>query len=1161
MEGTATGMTYNWRPKTDVLEERVFTAPKPWQPPTRTQVGEVPLWQRPKEWWQRTEETMGEKIAGVPILPKILEPVGKAFSWIHENLEKPFAALITSPFSPDLQWKKGESWLEHEKREYNAWQAPSYVKGVAEFAMPLWWLPWFGWAMKGAKSLGVGSKAAAQIAKSGKALRVGDKNFIPTSELLDQTIFKSGLTDRFIRWTENIPGLNRIVKMIGGEKAFAHPTAKDPLNVTRRALVKMGFINNMKDGVRRLTIPRLQVIEHANKGLGRLLNMDSKGVVGNIVDKSGKSQYLYDVLEGAIRNKKDYKFLTKEAERYVDTLAEVVDDIFKMARQEGIKVPKKRFLHRIVRGKTSPTGEYVKSEFGSWFDTARVHKTMKEGVEAGIDYGMDISESLLSTVNHYVKAIARKRFANEVGGLGKTAKTMWAISPEGQRLTELRDLGAEGILKYADEIERLSVERSQFLAHFKGRQILGDPVTGKEMAKFNMRPEFGQKIFPKDVVKTAERILKDDGQKWLAASASVSGTSRMLTAAMDLSSPFIQGLAVAGRNPVAWAGMVKKNIEFFIKPENFYKYLADPKTMATAAERISHGGSSSTFEFFRALEPLQRQVAKLPLIGKPLRKGIGQTYGRAEVAFSGGGEAARNYMWQALKRPNMTEGQLMDLSRTIDRMTGVMSTEALAIGRTQQDFENAFVFFAPRYTRAGLSFVSDALRGGLAGAEARTSLGALAGGGMSMYYGACKAMGIEPNLNPNSGRFMTIKVGDSHIGVGGIMVALMRLGYDVAATAIEDPINLVKPLSEGSLNRWDNPFVRFMYSRTAPLTSTLYGGLVEQTNYFGEPFEDIGDWGKFMADKITPIAAQETTEALYDRLRGEQSDLPTPAAIVAEFGGLRAFPKSPWELLDEERDTISMREFGSTYENLDDLSQMRIDKFPTIRSLQKDVDAQAVTRGDKESVAWINWERERNSARMTYENTLNDLQGAYDAGAIDGVEFRKKMSDAGYGLGMTYNHISEQPEYKSVMETLKKPRKLDGKSVQDIAYAEYNNRLFTKDEQGRTEFEDQYGLFQYDKYNAFLTQFRTKWGEEIYAYVLDMKRERDENLPPLAKEYLRAKEIMKPYWAVKEQFIKLFGKAAAETPRGKAVISNQRKAIRMRNPEIERYYQLFYSRA
>ena len=632
--------------------------------------------------------------------------------------------------------------------------------------------------------------------------------------------------------------------------------------------------------------------------------------------------------------------------------------------------------------------------------------------------------------------------------------------------------------------------------------------------------------------------------------AMVSGTSRMLVAAMDLSAPFIQGLAVAGRNPVAWTKMVARNLEFAFKPDNFYRYMTNPQTMAIAAERISHGGSGSTFEFFNALLPLQRGLARLPVAGKPLKGLVGQTYGRAEAAFSGGGEAARNYMWQALRSKTLdTNGALipakaMDLARTIDRMTGVMSTEALAIGRTQQDFENAFLFFAPRYTRAGLSFVGDSLRGGMAGAEARKSLAALTGGGLSMYYGVCKALGQTPNLNPNSGRFMTIKVGDSHIGIGGIMVALMRFGYDVAATAIEDPINLVKPLSGGGINRWDNPFLRFMYARTAPLTSTLYGALVEQSDYFGEPFENVGDWANFMADKITPIWIQGVVED------------PSFAVGGAEIAGMRTFPKSPWELLDEQRDKVSLREYGQPYDNLNDLQQTRIDKADIISVLRKDVDAQTVTRGDEISVGFINRQREKDTARQVYEETLWNLQKAYNDEVISGGEFREHMSEAGYGLGVTYEHIDKQPEYREVLKTLEKPRSIQDRHLVDIAYSEFMNRLY-----GENEFEDQYGLFQFDKYNQFIEEFRAKYGSEIYQYILDKKAERDSNLPPMAQAYIQAKEIMKPYWAIADRVKKMLGLRYAESPKGRSLITKMRQQMRLRDPEISKAYNLFYARS
>ncbi len=1086
-----------------------------------------------RKWWGTPEEKIGQAISHVPLLPQALGFVAPVFEFIHEKLEKPFAAIITSPFRPDLPWKQGESWLDHQKREYDAWQAPDYIKGAAEFAMPLWWMPWFSWAKAGGKALGIGSKAASRIAKAGKLQTVAEHG-LPTDEILNKVLFKDTRTGGILRATENIPILGRIVKAVGGLAAFAHPTATDPLNVTRRALIKMGYISDMRNGVTSLLVPKLQAMGK----LETILGMDAKGVVRNIVDKSGKSEYLYDVLEGAIANPKGYKFLAAEAKQYVETVGSILDDVYSLARNEGVKIPKATMLHRLVKGKTSPkTGVYEKSEFGSLFEIERSHEFMKGGVEAGVDYGLSINESVTSTINHYVKAIAQKRFVKEVGKLGKTPKQLWRSSMEGQELAELNALGKAGILKHAARINELQLSRSKFLKHHRGRQILGE-----NLAKFRAHPVFKESIFPKEVVKTAEKVLEDQGQQWLSNMAQISGTSRMLVAAMDLSAPFIQGLAMLGRNPLAWASGVKNMLNFAVKPQNLYKYMVNPEIMATRMERILAGGSSSTFEYFEALAGLQRVAGKVPLVGKQFDKFIGATYGRAETAFTGFGEVARNNMWKALKREGMTPDELGDLARTIDRMTGVMSTEALAIGRTQQDFENAFVFFAPRYTRAGLAFAGDMLKGGMTGAEARKAIGSMMGGGLAMYYGAARVLGQEPNLNPNSGRFLTLKIGDTHVGIGGIMIALMRFGYDVGVTAAEDPINLIKPLSEGTLNRWDNPFIRFLYARTAPLTSTLYSTLVEQADYFGEPFEDIGDWGEFMLNKITPIAVQGIMED------------PDPAVAGAEIAGMRAFPKSPWVLLDEQRDEISLRDYGKPYDDLDDLDKMRLDRDENVIKLQREVDSQTVTRGDADSVSFLKWERERDSARTVYEETINNLQRAYDSGSITGYDFRERLQDAGYGLGVTYDHIMGQPEYEGIREILDKPRKVGDKSLNDIGYAEFMDVIFSG------VLDDEFGIFQYDKYNAFIEDFRGKYGDEVYGYVLEMKTERDQELPPLFHEYQNAKVALRPYWGIKTDVERMFGAFFAESKAGERLISKLRRTLKLQNPEIAQYLELFYTR-
>ena len=134
-------------------------APAP--PEAPPEEAETPQWyEQPKVLTEKAMEAVGRGVSKIPLVPEALKFVEPAFEFIQEKLEKPWAALITAPFSPSLPWKKGESWLEHQKREYEAWDAPVYVKGVAEFAMPLWWVPWLGWAGKGARALGVGSKLA-----------------------------------------------------------------------------------------------------------------------------------------------------------------------------------------------------------------------------------------------------------------------------------------------------------------------------------------------------------------------------------------------------------------------------------------------------------------------------------------------------------------------------------------------------------------------------------------------------------------------------------------------------------------------------------------------------------------------------------------------------------------------------------------------------------------------------------------------------------------------------------------------------------------------------------------------------------------------------------------------------------------------------------------
>jgi len=1178
-------MTITWKPKTKWYEDEIALKEQ-----------DAAWYEQPKRWWESAEETMGEKISKIPVLPKILEPIGKAFGWVHENIEKPLAAILTSPWSPEIPWKEGESWLEHQKREYEAWDAPTYVKGFAE--VPIWFLPWFSWIGAGAKALGAGTK----VARSMKALKVGEQG-LPVNELLYETLFRAG---RLTKAMKKVPVVNRIVTMLGGPAAFVtQKEAKrilglvkegrklpllerakwglpeqDALTFSKMNLVTSGFISSKRDDIARLLVPKLQVIEYSGKGgIQRVLGIGADNTASKIVSK--ESAHWWDALEGAAResyskvpkSQRKFKIVDKETQQYVDTLADIYDDLFKLGQKEGVKLPKKLTLHRLIdRKSNAKTGAVERTEFGSGMEYERIYETVNEALEHAakegsvLNYNFNVGESITSTIHSTINKIAKKRFEKEVGRVGKTAKNLWETSVEGQRYNKLKYAESIGVINQTEraELRVLVKEREMHFKHYAGREAFSRGET-PQLMKFDTKSHvaFGGKLFPKDVVKSTQKVMDSQGQAWLSVASGASGQSRMLVAAMDLSAPFIQGAAVFGRNPAAWGKMVEKNIEFFLKPENYYKWLNKPEVLAANSEMILKGGmSASTFEFFKALAPLQRFFGKkfFEKTGttRPIRAGITQTYGRAEVAFSGGGLAARTYMWDAIKlgrKKPWTDAELLDLGRSLDRMTGVMSTEAIGITRTQQDFESAFMFFAPRYTRAGLTLTGDVLKGGLTGAEARKAFGGMAAGGLSMYMGITKALGQQPNLDPSSARFMTIKIGNSYVGVGGIMTAITRLGYDVAAETIESiadkrlPSYLQFPIKDGKLDRRDNAFIKFMYNRTSPLTSALYGGVIEQANYFGEPFESIQDWGKFMLDKVTPIASQEVTDWLV-----QGKERPEATALGAEFAGLRRFPKSAWELLDDQRDEASIREYSKPYEELNNLERMRVNKEGAVKELQTEVDRQTVIRGDKEQVAFIEWEREKDYARSVYEEQLWNLQRAYDAGEINGWEFKEKMGDAAYGMGQTYEHINSQ--YPEVMEIFKEPKNLQDRSVEDIAYQEYQDKKYSED-----DFIDQYGLFDYDKYYQFLEDFKGKWGEQVWGYVKEIEAERNENLPPLAKEYQIAKEVLKPYWDIERELIERRGKFFVESPAGQRLITQMRRQLRLRDPQIAYYYEKFLKRS
>ena len=1260
-------------------------------------------WEQPKVLAENVMEKVGEGITKVPVLPKVLEFIAPAFNFIHRKLEKPWSAIITSPWSPTLPWKTGESWADHEKREYASWNAPTYIKGAAEFSMPLWWFPWFK-LVKGARALGVGDKAARASAEVAK--KAGSKIAIPSKQAINDSIYKGDFFKSIALWAEGKPILNGVVKALGGPSAFVRDvgevfpamdvatrklvvvnsrSVRVPVtDVVNREIVSRAVLGDMAQGYKGLQLPRMQKFGDVQK----ILQVDDTGRVLSATPIGVEGRQLGRGLSEVFENPELYTYASANAKTIVTEGNAILKELFETAGEEGVRKSKGITFHRLVEGKFDDVlEEFEKSEFGSLFEVARKYKTMEQGAKAvslgggGIKYGTDPIKSIGATIDHYFKKIAAKRFNDEIRKLGLTVPEMVGLieptllsrmaslgtragsasfaiknmkrltSFAGKRippatmakirrgLPEIADrldgmfailpkdidgvisglsrefwkatklsptqfkvlfANAEGktfvqkientilqqnlasktsteaiekiyknayklnkgrvddtlksIHKEADtilggakaELKPLKQQYNSLASRFNSRQIFGN------LAKFQRHGAYGNRIFDANVVKIVEKHFAPQGTKWVKDMAIISGTGRMLIAAMDFSAPFIQGLAVLGANPIAWAKGVGKQFGFFMNPTNLYRYLDDPVVRAVAQERWFFGGSRSTFEYFDALKPLQNLVSKTPIVGKYGQRVIGQTYGRAEAAFTGFGEVARNEMWKALRKPGMADAELRGLARTIDRMTGVMSTEALAIGRAQQDFENAFVFFAPRYTRAGMSYVADVMKGGLTGAQARKSLGSLMAGGMSMYYGITTVLGQQPNLDPTSAKFLTVKIGDDFVGIGGILYSLARFGSNVLATAAdEEERGLLSPLN---FSRTDNPFYKFMFNRASPLTGLTVGAVVEQKNFFGEPLEDVGDWARFVAEKVLPIALQRAV------LEPEHRN---PVVFASELMGGRTFPKSPWALQEDAQEAVANDKFQLPYDRLDLLKKREVDRDPEVSKYQEEIDQSTTNRGKALSVAFLERRRDMEDARFMHQNSIEGFQKAFDEGLIDGYQFRQFVADAGTGLGATIEHINGRERYKDAMEKLKEPKDVSREYRWELVYDElieatYGDGAMLNGQ--RVQLTDEFGIFNYDLYNEFIEDLIARYSKEDFAKAKQMQADKYKDYPPLFQELQQAKEIMKPYWEVQKEVERLFGKRFAESSRGKSLISKRRKLLRRQNPDVERAFQQFYAR-
>ena len=168
------------------------------------------------------------------------------------------------------------------------------------------------------------------------------------------------------------------------------------------------------------------------------------------------------------------------------------------------------------------------------------------------------------------------------------------------------------------------------------------------------------------------------------ATENLANTIRFLASVGDFAAPFIQGLPVLARNPVAWGRASWAHYQAWFDTGVQARYIRD--NIDTFHEMARHGIPIGDVEFFRALErgggfSAGELIERLPK-GTNVRgviNGVGrQSFGRFQSSYNTFLTMSRCELWKAMK-PSF-KGTDAELAAVVRNMTGGLDSRALGVG-------------------------------------------------------------------------------------------------------------------------------------------------------------------------------------------------------------------------------------------------------------------------------------------------------------------------------------------------------------------------------------------------------------------------------------------------------------------------------------------------
>jgi len=714
-------------------------------------------------------------------------------------------------------------------------------------------------------------------------------------------------------------------------------------------------------------------------------------------------------------------------------------------------------------------------------------------------------------------ALRKKKLENRIAGL------------------EDADNLAQDLLKQArlDRIEAVSAKRAlnKSLLHPAGLASIPQPA-------------FSGELFPQEVVNAIKPFITKPQDTLgnlspiLDTATGISGLMRTGQLTLDLGFYLIQGMMVAAKAPRAWAKGVYKSILTLADPQARLRYLneADTRKAFDYYQGRIHIGSPEMMEAFS-------QTGVLPRVGRALEKnseiGAGmaalarkfsdQTFRRFQASFEmffdvGRVEMAKGYI------PSIEKGLINvdDAAQFINKVSGLTSSKRLGVSMTQRQAESAMVMLAPRYTRATMGLMFDALQGGFVGSEARNALMKFFGGTVALYTGLAMMLDQPVKLDPrdhseggDGGEFMTVEIDGQHVGLGtkpySLMRALVRMGSDpenAAAYAL-----------------------RWIRSNSSPLSGASTD-IITGSTYIGEPVKTYDQIARQeVAGRLMPFYAEAWL-----------NDDPKPgrAGTSAEFAGLRSFPITARERQRELRDELAaliplnrltpdqqaeVERLGEEAPTWDVLSVSQKQHIIQGRTGVGDIDRRkdelgkwdelarelARERGDEDVGAFIQEVRE---SKLEWEMTAESYQKGVEVGVDSNRDFLDKMKGLNRVRGSHLRDVYDDDGlHAEAIRKLNESREDKFVPLEDLVRDKYIMALI-----GTDDLEDAFGNYKFEEAERRKTQLRQQYGHALIDQIEESLRTNKE-APQLWRWWLEDREMLRGYWDLTDKYLASFPKA------------------------------------